>query len=131
MRLYSLQKRHLAIIHIIFLLFIAISLIIGSIGPTMINTIEIKASQLQVDDIKHGPFMIKTQLLNRFHQQLWAYCEILLDNNRISEEFSKKIEINLKIFNENSKSNDTQREYNRSRVIHCKNEVCTNNHVLF
>jgi hypothetical protein len=124
MRLYSIQKRHLAIIHLIFLLFIGIFLFIGSIGPTITNTIEVKASQLLINDIKHGPFMLKTQLLNRFHQQLWVYCEILIDNNRKSEEFSKKIEINLKIFNENSKFNDTKHEFNRSRVVHCTNEVC-------
>ena len=87
--------------------------------------------------IKKGPFILTTPYLGKFHQQLWITAKPIISGRK--EDFSHPFVLNVHLHDSNdgdtTKKDDTDFKmksrfhseyFNRTRYLHCSNEVSTN-----
>lgn len=126
MRLFSLQKRQVVLVFLGFFASFFVCINVGLLGPTMLDTITTSVvNQSNNINLKSGPFVFVTPYLSQFHQKLWINAKPIITGRK--EDFSKQFTLNIHI-HENDKQTDrtgAKMEYfNRTRYLHCKDEVC-------
>lgn len=126
MRLYSLEKRHILSVFLCFFAAFFTAINIGLFGPKMLNTISTSVASKSNDiNLKTGPFVFVTPLLNKFHQKLWITGKPIISASK--EEFSKKFFLNIHLYKNKEnldRISSPTKFYNRSRNLHCINEAC-------
>ncbi|CAF1444022.1 unnamed protein product [Adineta steineri] len=114
MRLYALHKRQFVAVFVLFFICLFIAVLIGIIGPSVIQSIDYKsenpAKQLS------GPYEFKSEYLDKFHQRLWLTMK---SSTNINDEFRHLINVSIAV---NNPSSNTE-NYVRQRTIHCQRQV--------
>lgn len=128
MRLYSLQKRHILFVFMCFFAAFFIAINIGLFGPRMLKVISVRASNMtNIVNFKSGPFKLETPQLGRFHQQLWITAQPVISGRK--EEFTKEFIMSVHLHS-SAAGEETPDQiihsvyHNRTRYLHCINQVC-------
>ncbi|CAF0721040.1 unnamed protein product [Adineta steineri] len=116
MRLYALHKRQIVAVFALFFICLLITTLIGIAGPSVIqpNNYKLENPQKQLS----GPYKLKSDYLDTFHQRLWLTMKTITDNN---DEFRQSINVTISINNPSLPSN--LQTYERQRIIHCQKQV--------
>ncbi|CAF4037706.1 unnamed protein product [Adineta steineri] len=79
MRLYALHKRQIVAVFALFFICLLITTLIGIAGPSVIqpNNYKLENPQKQLS----GPYKLKSDYLDTFHQRLWLTMKTITDNN--------------------------------------------------
>ncbi|XP_076818334.1 transmembrane protein 181-like isoform X2 [Clavelina lepadiformis] len=84
MRLYSLSKRHFALVFISFIVSFLLTTLAGLAGPAIIITTTVNSSKFdQLDSsysISKGPFDFASPAVTKYHQQIWLFGNIHIKN---------------------------------------------------
>ncbi|KAI4878039.1 hypothetical protein NFI96_000412 [Prochilodus magdalenae] len=120
MRLYTLTRRHFALVFAVFLLCFVLTVLIGVAGPKVIA--ENSYNVLSTANVsKTGPFDIKSPPLSNYNQQLWLLCVIQMTQNN-EEDFRKSFEFNVElkgVMQDASIMHISDNVHHKSRSLHC------------
>ncbi|XP_076862617.1 transmembrane protein 181 isoform X2 [Brachyhypopomus gauderio] len=118
MRLYTLTRRHFAVVFVVFLICFGLTVFVGIAGPKIITENYYNFSSTSANGSKLGPFNLDSPPLSNYNQQLWLTCILQMAQNK--EEFTKKFDINVElkgvILEASTISNDV---HHKSRILHC------------
>lgn len=104
MRLYTMHKREFVIVFMAFLAAFGLGIFIGLAGPPITEETEITAQQIMAmtnstavaPSIASGPFLVKSQFLTTYNQQLWVIAK-LWTSNTDDEYYDKSFKVNVAI----------------------------------
>lgn len=101
MRLYTMHKREFVLVFMAFFAAFSLSIFIGLAGPPITEETEITAKQIMAmtnstPSIASGPFMIKSQFLSTYNQQLWVFLRMWTSNSD-DELYDKSFKVNVAI----------------------------------
>lgn len=108
MRLYTMHKREFVMVFVAFLAAFALAIFIGLAGPPITEETEITAKQIFAQmnattrpgavapTIANGPFMIRSQFMSTYNQQLWVFLRMWTANND-DELYDKSFKVNVGI----------------------------------
>ncbi|XP_066523673.1 transmembrane protein 181 isoform X1 [Hoplias malabaricus] len=119
MRLYTLTRRHFALVFAVFLMCFVLTVFIGLAGPKVIteNAYNILNT---ANGSKTGPFLIKSPPLSNYNQQLWLLCTIQMTEN--NEDFIKNFQMNVElkgVMQDASIMHISDNVHQKSRFLHC------------
>uniref|UniRef100_A0A3B4CUJ3 Transmembrane protein 181 n=1 Tax=Pygocentrus nattereri TaxID=42514 RepID=A0A3B4CUJ3_PYGNA len=120
MRLYTLTRRHFALVFAIFLMCFVLTVLIGVTGPKVIteNSYNVLSTG---NESKTGPFHIKSPPLSNYNQQLWLLCVIQMTQNN-EEDFIKNFQMNVElkgVMQDASIMRISDNVHRKSRFLHC------------
>ncbi|XP_036432958.1 transmembrane protein 181 isoform X2 [Colossoma macropomum] len=119
MRLYTLTRRHFALVFAIFLMCFVLTVLIGVTGPKVITENSYNALSTG-NESKTGPFHIKSPPLSNYNQQLWLLCVIQMTQN--NEDFIKNFQMNVElkgVMQDASIMRISDNVHRKSRFLHC------------
>ncbi|XP_063404166.1 transmembrane protein 181-like isoform X1 [Mytilus trossulus] len=133
MRLYALNKRQFVLVFVTFFICFGITLLIGIAGPPNIETVSKNGSSFgphKPKDLKTGPFILKSDPLTTYHQQLWLIARITTDSethSRFEEKFTVSVQIRgMKADDEGVIQADnpqlSSQIHNRTRILKCSKQ---------
>ncbi|XP_066592166.1 transmembrane protein 181 [Prorops nasuta] len=127
MRLYSMHKRQLVMVFVVFLACLGISIFFGLTGPPIMST-AIRKISLNGSQMATGPFVIKTPALSTYNQELWVLAKLSTLNNE-DERYEKSFEVRVSV-NGLTKDNNAKpvvtpgMDRNSSRKLNCDRQFC-------
>ncbi|CAG2197332.1 Transmembrane protein 181 [Mytilus edulis] len=133
MRLYALNKRQFVLVFVTFFICFGITLLIGVAGPPNIETVSKNGSSFgphKPKDLKTGPFILKSDPLTTYHQQLWLIARITTDSethSKFEEKFTVSVQIRgMKADDEGVIQADnpqlSPKIHNRTRILKCSKQ---------
>ncbi|VDH88974.1 Hypothetical predicted protein [Mytilus galloprovincialis] len=133
MRLYALNKRQFVLVFVTFFICFGITLLIGVAGPQNIETVSKNGSSFgphKPKDLKTGPFILKSDPLTTYHQQLWLIARITTDSethSKFEEKFTVSVQIRgMKADDEGVIQADnpqlSPKIHNRTRILKCSKQ---------
>lgn len=128
MRLYTMNKRHFALVFLMFFACLSVTIIIGLLGPSIMETIPVNVTSLNVQpsDLSTGPFILKSPAVSTFNQQLWLTCKITTDKDDSGRfDWPFKMFVQIVGFVEDKKRDtfyDGHAAQNHSRTLQCATE---------
>lgn len=107
MRLYTMHKREFVLVFMAFLAAFGLGIFIGLAGPPITEETEVTAKQILAmtnsssasatpPSIASGPFLVKSQFLSTYNQQLWVIAK-LWTSNTDDEYYDKSFRVNVAI----------------------------------
>lgn len=108
MRLYTMHKREFVMVFMAFLAAFGLGIFIGLAGPPITEESEITAKQILAmttnssaksgvaPSIASGPFMIKSQFMSTYNQQLWVFLKMWTANHD-DELYDTSFKVNVAI----------------------------------
>lgn len=106
MRLYTMHKREFVMVFMAFLAAFGLGIFIGLAGPPITEETEVTAKQILattnvsqggiIPSVASGPFLIKSQFLTTYNQQLWVIAK-LWTSNTDDELYDKSFKVNVAI----------------------------------
>lgn len=107
MRLYTMHKREFVMVFMAFFAAFGLAIFIGLAGPPITEETEVTAKQLMAmtanatkgappPSIASGPFLVKSQFLNTYNQQLWVFLRMWTSNSD-DELYDKTFKVNVAI----------------------------------
>ncbi|KAJ8009561.1 hypothetical protein DPEC_G00090160 [Dallia pectoralis] len=119
MRLYTLSKRHFVLVFVAFLVCFGLTVFIGIAGPKILYSGDELLAKNQ--DIKTGPFILKSPPLSTYNQQLWLTCLMQVEHSNVVD-FRQNFEINVElkgVLQDASVMHVRNNVHQRSRTLHC------------
>ncbi|XP_035378550.1 transmembrane protein 181 isoform X1 [Electrophorus electricus] len=128
MRLYTLTRRHFAVVFVVFLMCFGLTVFVGVAGPKIITENFYNGLSTSANGSKTGPFYLKSPTLSNYNQQLWLTCLIQIAQIN-EEEFRKKFDMNVDlkgVIQDASIMDISNNVQHKSRVLHCATpqELC-------
>lgn len=108
MRLYTMHKREFVMVFVAFFAAFGLGIFIGLAGPPITEETDISAKQILAmanatkgnsavaASISSGPFMIQSQFMTTYNQQLWIFLKMWTSNND-DEYYDKSFKVNVAI----------------------------------
>lgn len=111
MRLYTMHKREFVMVFMAFFAAFGLGIFIGLAGPPITEETEITAKQIMAmqtnasgrgqvspppPSIASGPFMIKSQFMSTYNQQLWVFLKMWTANSD-DELYDTSFKVNVAI----------------------------------
>ncbi|KAK1789475.1 hypothetical protein P4O66_015389 [Electrophorus voltai] len=121
MRLYTLTRRHFAVVFVVFLMCFGLTVFVGVAGPKIITENFYNVLSTSANGSKTGPFYLKSPTLSNYNQQLWLTCLIQIAQIN-EEEFRKKFDMNVDlkgVIQDASIMDISNNVQHKSRVLHC------------
>ncbi|CAF0711284.1 unnamed protein product [Brachionus calyciflorus] len=114
LRLYSMQKHHILVVFLCFFCSFFFTTTIGLFGPKMLNSISSNVTGSQISE----SIVLETPISGRFHQQLWIVGQPVIHGRK--EQFTKEFKLSIRLI---SNEQNSQEYFNRTRYLHCTNEL--------
>ncbi|XP_013408050.1 transmembrane protein 181 isoform X2 [Lingula anatina] len=130
MRLYTLNKRQFVLVFAAFFLCFLLTVFIGLAGPSVIETSETSAADLNPKpNLQTGPFILPSSLMSTFHQQLWLIAQIQINSTGdVEVHTSSPFMVGVRIAGLKSHGvKDLLLDgtmHNRSRELKCTGQTC-------
>ncbi|XP_069463979.1 transmembrane protein 181 isoform X1 [Ambystoma mexicanum] len=119
MRLYTLSKRHFVLVFVVLFICFGLTVFIGIAGPKVIesSTVQIETNA----STQVGPYLLESQPLSTYDQQLWLTCIVVLKqpiDSIIKTNFMVSVKINGVVGDATTKLISSP-AHNRSRTLNC------------